>query len=255
TEDALFRYAELAYELSNNPYDEAIMAFQTYLANYPSSPRADDAYQYLINVYMTTRNYKAALESLDKVQKKDIRLQKAYQMVVYNYSIGLFANGKYDDAVDYFKKVKKYPIDNDLNARSLFWIGECFYTTEKYPEARFWYNAFLKESGAFSTELYGVAHYNIAYSWLRDGEPDKAILEFRQYLEREEKDLVRFNDALLRIADNYYRIKDDDKAIEYYTKAIKLNINQQDYAIFQKAMSLGFQGNQDKKIETLHNIV
>ena len=255
TEDALFRYAELAYELSNNPYDEAIFAFQTYLATYPESPRADDAYQYLINVYMTTRNYKAALESLEKVDKNDIRLQRAYQMVVYNYGVELFVNDNYDKAISNFKNVKKYPVDVDLNARSLFWIGECFYIKEQYPEARHWYSTFLKESGAFSTELYGVAHYNIAYCWLNDGEPENAIAEFRQYLDRESKDMVRLNDAYLRIADNYFRVKDDKNAIEFYEKAIKLNVNQQDYALFQKAMSQGYQGEFDEKIKTLNGIL
>jgi TolA-binding protein len=37
TEDALFNYAKLAYELSFDPYNEAIIALRDYMAKYPRS--------------------------------------------------------------------------------------------------------------------------------------------------------------------------------------------------------------------------
>ena len=44
-EDALFSYAKLAFELSYNPLDDAITAFQRYLDKYPNSIRRDEAYK------------------------------------------------------------------------------------------------------------------------------------------------------------------------------------------------------------------
>ena len=43
TEDALFNYAKLAYELSFDPYNEAIIALRDYLKAFPDSPRHDEA--------------------------------------------------------------------------------------------------------------------------------------------------------------------------------------------------------------------
>ncbi len=40
TEDALFNYAKLAYELSFDPYHEAIIALRDYMAKYPNSAAA-----------------------------------------------------------------------------------------------------------------------------------------------------------------------------------------------------------------------
>ena len=37
-EDAFFNYAKLAFELSFNPFDDAIVAFETYLSQFPTSP-------------------------------------------------------------------------------------------------------------------------------------------------------------------------------------------------------------------------
>ena len=61
SENSLFNYAKLAYELSYNPYDEAIEAFHEYIEIYPNSPQVEEAYEFLIRVYMTTKNYEDAL--------------------------------------------------------------------------------------------------------------------------------------------------------------------------------------------------
>ena len=45
-EDAMFSYAKLAFELSYNPFDDAITAFTNYIENYPNSIRHDEAYRF-----------------------------------------------------------------------------------------------------------------------------------------------------------------------------------------------------------------
>ncbi len=257
-EDALFKFAQLAYELSLNPYDEAIEAFQKYLATYPDSPRAEDAYQYLINVYMTTKNYKAALESLEKVDKSDLRLQRAYQMIVYNRAVELYSNNQYDEAVTHFKKVKQYPLDKQLNSLAWYWIAEVEFYRGRYPQAKVYYNKFIKEPGSYDTEYFGVAHYNIAYTYLKDQDFESALEEFRQYIARPDKDEVRVNDAYLRIADAYFMKNsnlDDKEALKYYQRSIDMNLAFQDYAHFKKGITYGYLGEPDKKIKELKNIL
>ena len=46
--NSLFNYAKLAYELSYNPYDEAINAFQQFIEDFPDSEDAKDAYRVFI---------------------------------------------------------------------------------------------------------------------------------------------------------------------------------------------------------------
>ena len=82
-----FIYAILSYKLDINPYDEAVEAFEMYLKKYPNSERRDDVYQYLVNVYMSTNNYKKALASLDKLPNKDVRLKTAYQLIAFNQGV------------------------------------------------------------------------------------------------------------------------------------------------------------------------
>lgn len=119
-ENALFNYAKLAYELSYNPYNEAINAFIQYIEEYPSSPRIDEANSFLVNLYMGTRNYKSALESLEKIKVLTEELKTAYQKISYLRAVELFTNGLFADAVLMFEKSRKYTPDKSYLAESLF---------------------------------------------------------------------------------------------------------------------------------------
>src|SRR5690554_4321394 len=86
-EDALYNYAVLSYRLDYNPYNEAILAFELFLNEYPNSDRKEDVYSYLVNVYSSTKNYAEALKSLDRIPSLNIKLKTAYQVVSYNMGI------------------------------------------------------------------------------------------------------------------------------------------------------------------------
>ena len=47
TEDALYNYAKLQYETSNQPFNTAIGALEEYITQYPYSTRSDEASGYL----------------------------------------------------------------------------------------------------------------------------------------------------------------------------------------------------------------
>ena len=58
--DALYNYALVTYELSYSPFNESVSAFERFLKEYPESEYCSKVYEYLINVYLTTKNYQAA---------------------------------------------------------------------------------------------------------------------------------------------------------------------------------------------------
>jgi len=134
-EDALFSYAKLAFELSYNPFDDAIMAFQKYLDQYPNSVRRDEAYRFLLEVYLTSRDYDRALNALDQIQDKDLTVRGSYQLLAYNRGVELYQGGNYEKALVYFEKVRTYPIDAQLAAESYYWEGECHFSLRDYVNA------------------------------------------------------------------------------------------------------------------------
>ena len=69
-EDALFNFAKTAYELSYDPYNEAVSAFEEYIDKNPDSERVDEAYEFLLQIYLTTKNYESAINAIDKIKQK-----------------------------------------------------------------------------------------------------------------------------------------------------------------------------------------
>lgn len=257
-EDALFNFAKLAFELSYNPYQEAISAFETYIIQYPNSPRLDEAYNYLVNVYLTTKNYKDALTSIEKIKQKSQSMQFAYQKIAYYRGVELFNDKSLDMAISNFNKALIYPKDKSINALSYYWKGEAYYRLGNYTEAINAYKSFLFEPGAALLSVFKTANYNLGYAFFKSTDYPNAIIWFRKYVgtpDQENQDSKKLNDAYTRIGDAYFVSKDYTNAVEYYSQAARINSLNNDYVVFQQASAMGVLGRFDSKIETLQKLI
>lgn len=268
-EDAMFSYAKLAYELSYNPFHEAIDALQKYLVKYPNSKRKEEAYSFLVNVYLTTGNYQSALAALDQVKNKDFKMQTAYQMVTFNNGVNLYRNGKYKEAVAAFENVKTYPIDKRLNSESRYWIAECSFQMKEYDKAISLFENFQKEPGAFSSKYYNLANYNVAYAWYEkgmnsfsgsdaasNGDFDNSLYTFKKFVsDSKESDKAKLCDAHLRIGDIYYIKKQNENAIASYQSALSLQAGSNDYALYQASVCYGFSGKYNEQVNGMKKLV
>jgi len=255
-EDALFHYAKLAFELSYNPFHEAIVAFEGYIKDYPNSDRNEEAHEFLLNVYMKSKNYEAALASLDRIPNKDTRTKEAYQVVCFNRAVELFNRKEYDQSAVFFNKVSTYSVNHELLSEAIYWKAELAYKQKDYQRAANQFTEFLLEPGGFTSKYYDDAYYDAGYSYFKLKNYSQALSMFRKFSENYHGDDSRkLNDAYLRTADCFYISKNYDQAISFYDKAISLNKLQTDYAFYQKALCQGFLGDQQAKIETLNKII
>lgn len=255
-EEALFNYAKLSIELSHDPYNNAISSLEEYLKEYPDSPRKDEANNYLVQLYVSTKNYKAALESMDRLKSKDPTFTQSYQKIYYYSAIQLFNDKKYNQSIELFKKTIENDFDKTIAAESNYWIGEAFYRLQNYWGADKYYREFLDDPISRESVYYGVTKYNLAYIYLNKKEYDQAINYFSDFLRSGSNVNQRFvNDANLRIGDSYYITKRYNQAIQSYDAAARLNQPSRDYAIFHKAMAYGALGRQRDKISTLSTMV
>jgi len=269
--NSLFNYAKLAYELSYNPYDEAIVAFQDFIKEYPESEDAKEAYEFLLKVYLTTKNYDDALVSLEKIKNKDPRMQKAYQSIVYNRAVELFDNREFSKAIKNFELVKMHPINQDLNASSQFWIAESNYKLNNYLLAIENYEKFRFVNGSILTNEFYDLDFHIGYSYFEKSNPNKilngpeqrnqiedlknALKYFRNYTnEYNLSDSSNYRTALLRIADAYFLLKDDSLAIENYANSTLIGDKNHSYALNQMATSQGLIQDYKGKINTLNKL-
>lgn len=256
-EDALFSYAKLTYELSYSPFNETIKAFDRYIATYPNSERNAEAYRYLVEVFMVTRNYRDAINSIEKIQVKTPAILRAYQRVTYYRGLELFNNLAYNQAVDFFDlSLKNSSHSREINASALFWKAEALYRVGDYNNSISTYNQFLRTAGAFSMPEYQDAQYNLAYSYFKLEDYEQASSLFRKYVNAMQgKRSEKLADALNRVGDYYYLETNYSLAQQNYEQAYNMKIYEADYALFQIAFCQGLQRDQQGKVNNLERLL
>lgn len=283
-EDALFSYAKLSYELSYSPFNEAIVALQKYINEFPNSSRRDEVNSFLVNVYLSTKNYKEALAAIGQIKVIGPTLQPAYQQICYNRAVELFNNGEYDEAITYFDKTLKYPVNKQLNALAKYWKGDALYIKgqndkTKYDEAITQYKAFLYEPGAVGTPQFNTVNYSLGYAYHMKAinnsldttidvqDFNDAAVSFRKFITNKSNDEAgKFADAYLRLADDYFMLRFDkpqrDKAllnaIDFYSQAYNHTASSgpnKEYALFHKALAYGLIGKKQEKADELKKLI
>ncbi len=253
--EALFHYAKLSFELSFDPYNEAIIAFQNYIDNYPNSPRIEEAYGYLVDLYLTTRNYRDALRSLDRTTLATPALREAYQRVSHYRGVELFNNGDFAGAIEHFQKSLTQQQNTQITARNKFWSGEAHYRMGNYSAAVTAQNDFLTSPGAFGLNVFPMAHYSLGYAHFKLERYADAIRHFRNFVAQNNLEPRLQNDAILRIADSYFVSKDYPSAMRFYDRAVAMSVIDTDYAVFQKGLVYGIMGDFQPKIQTLQSLI
>jgi tetratricopeptide (TPR) repeat protein len=256
-EISLLNYAKISYELSYSPFNETITAFYDYITTYPNSIHHDEAYSYLVKVYLTSRNYKEALASLDKIKIKSPEMMAAHQRVAYFRGLELFNNLQFSGALAAFElSLAEKSFDKKMHSLAIYWKAEALYRMGKYKEATEAYNQFLLTPGAYSLDEYNITYYNMGYSYFKQKQYKQAISWYRKYTDNPNPvNVFKKGDAFIRIADCYFVSRSYPDAIEFYDQAIKLDTFDVDYALFQKGFSFGLIKQNQNKIITLSQLL
>ena len=253
-EDALINYAKVCVEL--NLQSEAVETLQNFVKAYPKSSNLDEANGLLAELFMTTKNYKDALASLENIKNKNERNKKAFQKIAYYRGVELYNETKLAAAGELFDKSLQFPFNSRLAALAKYWKGEVFYRQGNYNAAIKMYSDFTQTPMASTVDEYPASAYNMGYAFFKKEDYAQAVNGFKRYLEfGTDTDPLRFNDAMMRIADSYFMLRDFEGALKYYDKAVRNGAPAADYAMFQMAKIQGIQNAYKEKIATLENLV
>ncbi|NRR90415.1 tetratricopeptide repeat protein [Winogradskyella undariae] len=251
-EDAWLNYAKISYDIGN-PYQSVPQVLTGYLSQYPDTKYKDEVETLLIDSYITSKNYKEALELLKG--KNSFENKSAYQKVAFFRGVELYNENKYNEALDLFKGSLKEPIDSEFVARATFWKAETEYNLTNYNDALIGFKQFAGFSDISDLSENENLNYNLAYTYFKLKEYTNASSYFEKFIKNKSNDQLRQNDAYLRLADGYFVSSQYQNAIDAYTKAIKINEIETDYAAFQKAMSLGYLAKGPEKISELNSFI
>ncbi|PIE84614.1 MAG: hypothetical protein CSA07_00705 [Bacteroidia bacterium] len=255
-EDALFNYAKLTYEMRSNPFVDAVDAFTRYLELFPSTPRVDEAYTYLGMSLSAAKDYGKALDALERISQPTPVTRRAFQRAAYFRGVELFQNARYAEAAAMFdKSLEEGRYNPSLQARAFYWNAEANYRLERYAKASRFYQEFYQAPGAFALPQYRLAPYNVGYCYFKMRTYDKAAQWFRTFLDGGSDQPVDLrSQAYARLGDCHFMAKRYWPAADAYTRADELQGADGDYALFQKAVTLGLVDRPEKRVAVLETL-
>ena len=253
SEISAFNYAKLAAELNKN--NVAINSINVFIQSYPKSIYTDEARTLLADVFLNTKNYKAAINLLEEIPNLNTRSKEAYQKLTFHRAEELYLNHEYDEAENYFIKSTKYPINKTQEALAYFWRAEIAAKSGDYDKSINLMNRFMSYDEISLHKNHG--YYSIGYSYFKKKDYPKAQIFFSKFNKREsftEENKKLYLDNTQRLADCYFINGEYKKAIGEYDFIIKNNYKNSDYALFQQGMLYGLQERHLDKISTLRKI-
>ena len=256
-EVALYNYALLIHETGFTGFGESVTIFEDFLNDFPNSQYADKVNDYLVEVYLTTKNYDASLASIQKIKHPSTKILAAKQSILFQLGTQSFTNVKLDEAIDYFSEAIKMGVyDSEARNDAYFWRGESFYRKGEYDIAISDYRTYLNNTSQRSGDMYALAHYNLGYGYFKKKNYDEALNRFRQYVNMvSDQQTASCADAYNRIGDCLFHSRQFAAAEENYNKAAQLLPSAGDYSVYQKGFVLGLQKDYRGKISTLDRLI
>ena len=252
-EDALFNYGKLLFETGGGTFNESINVLTRYITKYPDSERADDARELLIAAYYNSHNYEMAYKAIKEFPNPDGTQRAALQKIAYFNGLEAFMVGDYAKAKSALNESQKIGVSPKYNALSLFWLGEIEYKEGNYAQAIKYYDYYLKRAPKSERE-YKMALYNLGYAHFTQKSMAKSQKAFEGFVWLY-KAADRYRaDAFNRLGDAQYSQRKYADAVKSYEGAVALGTAEQDYAKYQRAISLGLAGKTTAKIGALRQM-
>lgn len=260
-EDALYNYAVLTYLSGSGHFNESLNVFERFLSEFPESKHRDEIYRCLVNIYLTTNNYTAAYNSIQKIKTESPIIKEAEERVLYGLSLDCIANRQYAPATRHLKKIveAKKNYDAEILRKSMFWYAECLYKGGRYDEAISYYKEYLEKKNSRKDANYAMAYYGIGYCHIKKGDYAQAPEYLSRFctLKAKDGDKLLLVDAHNRIGDCYFYRRQYPAAYKAYEQAYELGggLSGADYALYSMGMIAGLQRSYDKKIQTMQQLL
>ena len=254
SEDALFNYGKLLFETGGGTFNESINVLTRYITKYPDSERADDARELLIAAYYNSHDYEMAYKAIKEFPNPDGTQRAALQKIAYFNGLEYFMASDYERAKSALLESQSIGVSPKYNALCLFWLGEIEYNLGNHGKAIEYYNNYLKRAPKTERE-YKMALYNLGYAHFTQEDMAKSQKAFEGFVWLY-KTADRYRaDAFNRLGDAQYSQRKYADAVKSYEGAVALGTMEQDYAKYQRAISLGLAGKTTAKIGALRQMV
>lgn len=255
-EQAAYNYALCIHETSYSAFGESVTVFEKFLNEFPNSQYTEMVSNYLVEVYLNTRSYEAALKSIERIAHPGTRIMEAKQKILFQLGTQAFANASFEQAIGYFNQsVSIGQYNRQTKADALYWRGESYYRLNRMAEAARNFREYLQLTEQTNNEMYALANYNLGYTAFHQKDYTQARNWFLKYIQLEKgENRTALADAYNRIGDCFLNERNFDEAKHYYAQAESMNASSGDYSFYQLALVSGLQKDYSGKITLLNRL-
>ena len=256
-EQALYNYALCIHETSYSPFAESVTVFERFLNEFPNSRYRERVNDYLVETYMNTRSYEAALQSIAKISKPGPRIMEAKQKILFRLGTQAFANADFAKALQYFdRSLEVGTFHAETEADAHYWRGEAYYRLNNYRAAAKDLRRYLELAKDKRSQEYGLALYNLGYTDFKQKNYGGALNWFNRFVGEVGSDNRQvLADAYNRIGDCYFYNRNFEGARSSYDKAEQADPSLGDYSLYQEGFVKGLQRDYMGKIEALNQLI
>lgn len=254
-EEAAYNYTLCTYE-SSSALGESVRAFNDFLHQFPDSKYENSIYQLLSDALRKSKNYAAAIATLDSINNPTPKMLETKQYLRYQLGADNFLQGKMQQAIEWTSEVIRHTNESPKYTTEAYYVrAEANYRLRDYSSSEQDLNTFFARPDARRSANYAIARYLQGYTYFSQGQYDKARTAFSTYIDDALATEPTYADALNRIGDCYFNNREFPQAITYYTQVSNLQASGADYAFFQRGYALGLQHKYAEKISVLRDLV
>ena len=222
-ETAMFNYALLAHETNFSVFSESIALFETFLREFPDSRYTDQVNDILAETFLTTKDYPAALNAINRIQNPGQRVLEPSRWSCSNWARRVHRLVTWARRYNISMSIGLGNYDAETRSNAYYWRGESYYRMGNYVNATNDFREFTRNATP-NNENYRLGWYSLGYSLFKQQQYQQAISAFQQYTGKEgNRSKSEYADALNRIGDCHYFNRSFGEAERYYAQAADAN--------------------------------
>ncbi len=255
-EQAAYNYALCIHETAYSAFGQSVTVFEKFLNEFPQSEYIDKVSSYLVDVYMNTRSYEAALQSIERITHPSSSILEAKQKILFQLGTQDFTNALFTQAIERFSQsIALGNYNRQAKADALYWRGEAYYRLNRPNDAVRDLQSYQQLTPNRNTQMYALSNYSIGYIFFREQKFSQAREYFLSFLRNEKESNTNLRaDAYNRIGDCYLNHRQFNEAKSYYIKAEEQGTATGDYAYYQLALVAGLQKDYAGKVTLLNQL-
>lgn len=238
-EESWFQFGKVSYD-AGKP-DQAIAEFEKFLVQYPSGAHSNEVKELLAQAYVNGNNYHKAIQYIEALSTRSPYIDQAYQKATYLKGAELFNKEDYAGAIENFRKSLEYRKDPLYVVQASFWLGEAYSVQRNFAEASTHYLEIVSMGSSVDPEIYLRTRYGLGYAFYDQKIYDRALFNFKDFVNKGNKNTPNYTDGLIRLADCYFKSKQYTEALNAYTEARNLGSPDNDYVLLQAGTISGIQ--------------